>query len=206
MSKIKILIGFALMLAALAVSAAPAAAQFASNNGTSENKAKPAGKALATSVLTITGGTLECEAANAKIDSWQILDTKLAKTTKGPNENVTISCPNGKAKVGIFTVAASLEPCTLRVNQPNAGEKTGLTGSVVSECVVKIPAASCEVKVGTTNNQGLKTVTADKNGSGNTELKANVTGITDNTNCIGTTSGNNATFVTTAELVEQKVV
>ncbi len=141
MIKVKVLAVFAAMIGVLAVSAAPAFAEFKSNSSATTG----AGKSGAI-VLEGGGATLECTSAEGE---WAILATPGgAPATQGANMQIKTSKWNGcTAKSSIIKgVAAVVKPCVLELKQA-AGE-TKAKGSTVTECTVEVKVlGTCTIKV-----------------------------------------------------------
>jgi hypothetical protein len=128
MMKAKLLAVFAAMIAVLAVSAAPAFAEFESNNG----KATGAGKSGPV-VLEGGGATLECSSAEG---TGTILKQGV-ESTKGTVLALNTTTWNGcKAKSKeIKEVTPKVKACTLKLTQ--AAGNNQAKGSVGTECTVE---------------------------------------------------------------------
>lgn len=200
MIRAKLLAIFAGMIATLAVSAAPAFAEFEST------QTKGAGKS-GTVVLEGGGATLECTSAEGE---WKIRtagkieeqnQVKQTPTTRGPHLNLTIKKWNGcKAKTSsVKEVTAEVGECTLQLVQQEG--ETKAKGGVVSACTVKTkvlglpctittPAAKEQEKI----NFGLEKNALENSGS-NLITVAEDTGITtkpSGSGCLGVTETNEA--------------
>lgn len=147
---------FAAVLAACAASAAPAMAhEFVA----SQTKGAVQDKNIGNHVFETGGATVEC----TEETSVGAVQAKHATVSK---EAVLY----GNCK---FLGAAAT------VSQAKYEFKAEGTVAIENEITVKVPAVECEVKVGPTENQALKTITYNNNQqNGTIELKANVEGIT----------------------------
>jgi hypothetical protein len=151
MIKAKLVTVFSAIVAVLALSAAPAFAEFQSNSNSTAGFAK-------TGPLVIEGGgaTLECKSAEGE---WKIqtagnlkeheVGTKQVKALKGPQQYITFTkfaeckakskeIKEAKPKVGV---------CTLHLTQ-EAGSLTAL-GAIVSECFIETTVLFLTCKIST---------------------------------------------------------
>jgi hypothetical protein len=168
MIKAKLLVVFSTMIAVLAVSAAPAFAEFQSNTGVGHG----AGSSGAV-VLEGGGATLECTGAEGE---WKILSGG-KEATKGTSMQINTKKWNGcKAKSSIIKgVTANVKECTLELTQA-AGE-TKAKGSTVTECTVEVKVhGTCTIKV-PAGQTGLEKNVLENSGE-NLLTKAEDTGIT----------------------------
>jgi hypothetical protein len=124
MSKLKILIVFASALCAIAVSAAPASAEFESF------KEKTTGS-LKTGALNFEIG--ECGGGTGEWSITKVVEGKEVATTKGPKLNQSINFPECKIKADGKSFEASPINCELQVTE--AGEKAGTES--IKKCVIK---------------------------------------------------------------------
>jgi hypothetical protein len=173
MIKARLVVIFATMVSVLAVSAAPAFAEFSSRTGQTKGTGKSG-----PIVLEGGGATLECTSAEGE---WKIRgpgkiedngQTKQVPQLKGPHLNLTIAKWNAcKATTSqVKGVAAEVGECTLQlVQQP---QQLTAQGGVVSACTVKTkvlglgctittPAAKEQEKV----NFGLEKNVLENSGS-----------------------------------------
>jgi hypothetical protein len=165
MIKARMVAIFAAMVATLAVSAAPAFAEFESSSSSGNVKV---------GAITIEGGgaTLTCTGAEGK---WTILSGGKA-STKGTNEQLTFEKYSGckvKTSSGI-TATPEMFPCTLELSQ-KAGESKAI-GSIVGSCkvVTKVFFLTCTI---TATGSNLKENTLENVGA-NDVITANDGGIT----------------------------
>lgn len=203
MIKAKLVAVFSAMVAVLAISAAPALAEFQS--GSAETKGAAKSGEL---VLEGGGGTLSCTSTEGE---WTILSGGKA-ATKGNTLSLAIKKYTGckvKSKE-IKEVTPTVSECTLHLTQA-AGE-TKAKGSVASpgcSVVVKVLFFTCTLSVpaesGTTNKEIL-TNTLGNSGS-NLLITAEDTGITTEPKgtCLGitkTTEGKQKAVVTAVGVKE----
>jgi hypothetical protein len=181
MFKIKLLTGLAALVAAFAVTAAPASAWFESNSTKTTGRIKTFPET--TTFRTVTGGPpLECKrtGGEAPAGEWEILTQSGTPAKAGPNEKLTIS------KWGHCTGPASLPlkvKCSLLVSQPSKGS-TKATGGVQTGCEVVLENGGtnkCTITVSSQTNQGLKAITLAEGLSNEVEISSEVTGITSET-------------------------
>jgi hypothetical protein len=160
MTKIKALLGFTVLVALLAISAAPAFAQYSSTSTATSGKGS-AGK------TTFTTGTLAVTCVKSE-GEW-----KLAKNTENTAMNIFAAKWNEcKASLGN---SAKVKECEFQVKQPTKGVTTGLLGSVITGCT--ITALLCVITVEKAGNETLGSVSQENSGS-NLKAKVAVTGIT----------------------------
>jgi hypothetical protein len=150
MNKTKMFLGLAVMIGALAATTTSSFAWFRTTSSTLLLNAVP----LSAAVLEGGGGKIECP-----IETGLNIHVKIAKKV-GPkiyNQEESMEGPdlvihvlnwgkNCTAEAG-FKFAATVSPCLLHLQQQNKGQTTGLRGSLLTECVVKVPGAGCEIKV-----------------------------------------------------------
>ena len=175
MIRAKMLVVLAGMIATLAITAAPALAEFQSNSTASKGQVK-------VGTINIEGGgaTLTCTSAEG---TWTILSGGVA-STKGKNEQLAFEKYTGcttKSSI-IKNVAATVGACTLEIEQA-LGESKAI-GGIVGTCKVEVKVlGTCVI---TAEGKGLKEVNlADV--QVNDIITANVEGITSkpNANCLG---------------------
>jgi hypothetical protein len=203
MLKAKLVAVFSAMIAVLAISAAPALAEFQSA-GTETKGAGKSGEL----VLEGGGGTLTCATTEGE---WTILSGGVA-ATKGNTLALAIkkynTCKVKSSSIKEVT-PSSIKECTLRLTQA-AGE-TKAKGSVAAECtvVVKVLFLTCTLSVpaenGTTNKEILTNTLA--NSGANLIVTAADTGITTEPkgSCLGitkTTEGKQKATVTAVGVKE----
>jgi hypothetical protein len=151
MIKAKLVAVFSAMVAVLALSAAPALAEFQSNSNSTAGQAK-------TGRLVIEGGgaTLECQGSEGE---WKIQtagkflehekEGKQVKSLKGPQQYITfnkfIEC---KAKSSEFKeLKPKVGTCTLHLEQ--ALESSTATGAIVNECFIETTVLFLTCKIST---------------------------------------------------------
>jgi hypothetical protein len=187
MIKVKLVAIFAAVVAVLAVSAAPAFAEFESTNG----KASGAGKSGSV-VLEGGGATLECVSAEG---TGTILKQG-AESTKGTVLSLnTTTWKECKAKSSEFKeLKPKVKACTLHLTQ--AAQQKQAKGSVATECTIETTVLflTCtihvlpEKEVGNVNF-GLEKNELENGQNGNLIIKAEDTGVTTTTKgtCPGVT-------------------
>lgn len=198
MSRLKTLSVLAGIIAALAVSAAPASAWWESNSQANEGKGVVN---VSGEFVDVTGGgtaAVKCP-ANEIEATWSIQtkgeikvhnkEEKQLKTKAGPHLHFNVlkwgtMC---KAKIAETTAQAHVSPCELQLVQPQKGtESQTATAGVVTAC--RVEAANCTIIVppgmekqqGSNEgiNVGLKEVTLENvKGTGNQVDKVEVKGI-----------------------------
>lgn len=167
------------MIATLAVSAAPAFAEFESNSEATKGTGK--GGAV---VLEGGGAVLECTSAEGE---WEILSTAGgAPNKKGKFMQIKTNKWNGCLAKSSFikNAPAVVKPCVLELTQ-EAG-KTAAKGSTTTECTVVVKVlGTCEIKV-PAGQTGLEKNLLENSGS-NLNTIAEDTGITTKPNsaCLG---------------------
>jgi hypothetical protein len=166
MMRVKLLAIIAGMLATLAVTAAPAFAEFQSNSTSSKGQVK-------VGAITIEGGgaTLTCASAEG---TWTILSGGVA-STKGKNEQLFFEKYAGcKTKSSLIKEATPIvSPCTLEIEQA-AGENKA-TGGIVGTCKIEVKVlGTCTI---TAEGKGLKEILLE-NVQVNDLITANVGGLT----------------------------
>ncbi len=177
MSKLKALFGLTMMVSLLAISAAPAFAEFESK--TAEGK----GKAGATT-FTDEGATVTCESA---VGTWSIRkqDKLQGKVTKGGHLNIHVNASTAKpagwenCKTSIGSTA-EVSDCEFQAEQ-KAGEFT-VNGTIIKGCVVTSPG-NCRIKVPATSEKLGKTTLT--NVGTNLEAKLEVEGIPSEAESLG---------------------
>jgi hypothetical protein len=151
MIKAKLVAVFSAMIAVLALSAAPAFAEFQSNSNSTAGSAK-------TGALVIEGGgaSLECSSVEGE---WKIQtagkilehekEGKQVKSLKGPQQYITFNKFNGcKAKTSEFKeLKPKVGVCTLHLTQ-EAGSLTA-KGAIVSECFIETTVLFLTCKIST---------------------------------------------------------
>ncbi len=185
-TKMRLALGLvAAVVGIMAMSAAPAGAWFRSLN-----QAKTQGQVkLGVTTLATGGATVTCQNA---FGEWKIqtegnwweheVNGKQLKTIEGPHLYLQIKQWNNcKAEVSLLKTEAKVLACEFQLEQPNKLE-TKSTATVVSECVISIPAAKCQIGVPpgthTGGNEGLKEVKGETNKQAQSVLAtAAVTGI-----------------------------
>ncbi|HEY7830610.1 MAG TPA: hypothetical protein VIC06_08615 [Solirubrobacteraceae bacterium] len=168
MIKAKLVAVFSVMVAVLAVSAAPAFAEFQSNTGVGHGEGNSGAV-----VLEGGGATLECTSAEGE---WEILSGGV-EATKGTSMQIKSKKFNGcKAKSSIINgAAATVKACTFELKQ--AAGSTKAVGSTVTECTVEVKVlGTCTIKV-PGGQTGLEKNTLSNSGS-NLLTVAEDTGIT----------------------------
>jgi hypothetical protein len=181
-----------------AVSVAPAGAWFKALTAGATSGPGHAGS----TTFTDQGASVTCEKAEG---AWQIRSTgKVSERGSGPGQQLTKEGPHLDLIVSkwnnctAFTfINSTVSPCILQLEQPNKGQLTGLTGTVVTECIVTA-TGNCELKVAPeAANEHLKTITIENVG---TTVVANVavTGVTNTSRslgglgCVGVKTGKNS--------------
>jgi hypothetical protein len=188
MFKLKLLVGFAGLMTALVVLAAPAMAEFESTTGKSQGAIKTF-PTTTTFESVESGPAVTCKSTNGEgtkvaEGGWQIQVKSTtaqgkfftqAATLKGPHEQLKIT------KWGVCTgptgIAAAVE-CNLQV-ESNGTNSSG-TGSVYPPgCVVKIGtgANTCTITVQPDGNKELQGTTLE-NITGGVSIKASTKGVT----------------------------
>jgi hypothetical protein len=196
MIKAKLLAIIAGMIATLAVTAAPAFAEFQSAGSESKGKAK-------VGAITIEGGgaTLTCTGAEG---TWTILSGGKA-STKGTNEQLAFEKYSGcKVKTSQITATPTVFPCTLELTQ--AAGKNKAVGSIVGSCKIetKVLFLTCTI---TATGSNLVENTLENVGA-NDVITANDGGITSKPagSCPGVKETNTATEKAVATAEGQKWV
>ncbi len=188
MIKAKLLAVFAATIAVLAVSAAPAFAEFESKNG----KASGAGKS-GPIVLEGGGATLECASAEGTGTILKQGAESLKGTVLSLNTAIWNEC-KAKSKE-IKEAKPKVKACTLKLSQPAGNNQA--KGSVATPCtiVVTVLFFTCtitvvEEKATTGTNFGLEANHLENSGN-NLIIKAEDSGITTETKgtCLGITGG-----------------
>jgi hypothetical protein len=203
MIKAKLVAAFSAIVAVLAISAAPALAEFQSAGAETKGSGK-SGEL----VLEGGGGTLTCASTEGE---WTILSGGKA-ATKGTDLSLAIKKFNSckvKSKEIKEATPSSIKECTLRLTQ-KAGEATA-KGSVTNECtvVVKILFFTCTLSVPAANGTTNKEILTNKlaNSGSNLIITAEDTGITTEPKgtCLGitkTTEGKQKATVTAVGVKE----
>lgn len=169
MTRIKAVVGLAVMVGVLAVSVAPAAAFFESNLKTNSGS----GSAGSTT-FTAKGIPITCVSA---VGTWTIVNSKTQVETKQATHQlvkVAAKEEGWKKCTGPLGVGAEVSAFTFQIKQPNKGQTSGLTAQILSKGTVK--AAGCTIEFGETGNQELKEVSGTNSGT-NLNATANITGI-----------------------------
>lgn len=145
--KAKTLIGFAMMMVALFISAAPALAQFTGTSGKGE-AAEPG---------TFEGGGGKVKCASAKSEAIKVTATEANLGATKWNKCTT--------EVGIFKLEATVTCNGLTLEQPNKeGTENGkATGKNTEACIIK--AVGCEITVPVAENQKLGKTALKKEGT-----------------------------------------
>ena len=195
MGKIRALLGLTVMVALLAISAAPAFAEFESTTATVFKGQSTAGKTLFTYVKG--GLTVTCESAG---DWWSVRkgpkNTEQIEVRRGEHLNILVEASEKgehgwkKCKASLGN-AAKVSACEFQIHQ-KVGELLNVKGDVITGCTIE--ALLCTIKVpgtgtnetGTENFQLGKT-TLETSGT-NLKAKVEVTGITAtaNSGCLTT--------------------
>jgi hypothetical protein len=182
MFRAKLLAVIAGMLATLAVTAAPAFAEFESGSTATKGTVK-------VGTITIEGGgaTLTCTSAEG---TWTILSGGVA-SKKGTNEQLDFEKYTGcKVKTSLVTATPTMFACTLELEQA-AGSKTAI-GAIVGSCKTEVKVlGTCTI---TAEGKGLKENTLENVGANNV-ITANDAGITTKpkgSGCIGVKETTNA--------------
>jgi hypothetical protein len=229
MSKTRTLFALLAAAASLLALSASAYAQFERTNGTSgESNVKPAGKALTTIKLAVSGASFECTTANFEILGWKIQEPNeksgkvfaQKQVPKGPDEVVHFRCLKGVLKsTSLGEHLVELTQCFMHVQQPaglkSPEEKLAATTTIIGPsegCNFKIPAAFCELKLalGVEGSPGknfnLSGISDLNAASGNTMFSVIMGGIEYTSNCLGVESPGKITLEGELELFGQKVV
>ena len=165
MIRAKMLAVLAGMIATLAITAAPALAEFQSNSSSTNGQVK-------VGAITIEGGgaTLTCTSAEG---TWTIYSGAVP-ATKGTQEKLAFEKYVGctvKSSL-IKGVSAIVSPCSLDTEQAAGSNKA--IGSIVGTCKVEVKViGTCTI---TAEGSGLKEVTLE-NVQANDIITANVEGI-----------------------------
>ncbi len=161
--KAKTLTGFAMMMAALFISAAPALAQFTGTTGK--------GEAAVPGTFEGGGGKVKCASAKSE---------KISTTAKTMNLGPTTwnTCTT---EVGIFKLSATVtcNGLTLEQGAKEGTENGKATGKNTEACIIK--AAGCEITVPTAGNQNLGKTALKKEGEAINAV-VETTGITQTVN------------------------
>jgi hypothetical protein len=186
MIRVKLLAVLAGMIATLAVSAAPAFAEFESLSA----KVKGLGQS-GPAVLEGGGATLECASTQGE---WTIFSGPGGKeATKGTVMRLTINTWNGCTAKSTFAkgVKANVKECTLELEQA-AGSNTA-KGSTVTECTVEVKVLGTCIISTPGGQKGLVTNTLTNVGQ-NLEILAEDSGITTEPkgSCFGISKTTNA--------------
>jgi hypothetical protein len=184
-SKAKLFLGLAVIVGMLAVSVAPAGAWFKALTAGATSGPFHAG------VVTFTnqGATSTCEKLEG---AWQIRTSgKISERGAGPGQQLTKEGPHLDVIISKWNkctsfgfVGATISPCVLQIEQPNKGQTTALTLSVVTACTSVAPG-NCELIIAPeAANEHLKTISIENSG---VNLKANVsvTGVTSTSRSLG---------------------
>ena len=199
MLKLKMLVGFAVVLGALMATAAPALALFQSlptKAQTTSGKVTiiNAGTLTANDTKGASQGTVKCPAAGVTSE-WKIRSTgKLTEETKGPNQQPTKRGPHLQFQVkwentvnGCVTTALGMEfatdvaECQIQLHQP-AGVLLNVPADIVSDCVIKVPNLNCTSTIAAANEatgENFQLTKANLNNKAeNVLVKGDVTGLT----------------------------
>ncbi len=197
MMRVKLLAVIAGMLAMLAVTAAPAFAEFQSNSSAVKGQVK-------VGAITIEGGgaTLTCTSAEG---TWTIFSGTVP-ATKGKQEKLFFEKYAGcKTKSSLIKEATPIvAPCSLDIEQA-AGESKAI-GSIVGICKIEVKVlGTCTI---TAEGKNLKEVTLENIQEVNDLITANVTGITSKPSsaCLGVKETNEAKEKAVATTFGQKWV
>jgi hypothetical protein len=165
MTKIKALFGLTMLVALLAISAAPALAQFESTTGKTIGTGTAGKSTFTTGTLSVT-----CEKAEGE---WKIRLGKEQKEAKlGEHLNTLVTKWN-KCKNNVFG-GATVKSCEYQQEQPTKGITTNILISVITACEVK--ALGCTITIPAEGNKGLGKTTQITSGT-NLIGKYEVTGI-----------------------------
>lgn len=177
-TKVRMFLGIAVAVGIMTASAAPAFATFATNNGTSKGSAK----ALTEALFEGGGGVIKCPAAGF-VAEWtnQAAGTvgNQSPANNGPHNAILIKWPaNCTAEVGLITATPVIKECKVQLAQ--AAGSFSPTGSVETECVIKVSV--CEVKVPVANettgsNFNLASTTLANSGK-NLKIVSAINGVT----------------------------
>jgi hypothetical protein len=177
MSKIKALLGFAIMAGLLAaITASSASALVSSGNGT----AKGQGKAKVT-VFTDVGEKVECKEA---VGTWKLtkgaIGSEVEQVKGAENVDLHVNASNGTPKGWIGCTSTigtpTISECELQVKQTAKGQTKAL-GSVIKGCTVKI-SGLCTLEVNPEKaNEGLKEILNENIKPESLLSKVNVVGI-----------------------------
>jgi hypothetical protein len=154
MTKLKLIVGLAAILVAMAISAAPASAWFKSLNKGTQGQVKITG--ITVKVGGSEGYRVICE---AKKGEWRLQSKgkfeerqkkgNQEKTTEGPHLYLQIKeWTNCTGTLGLHTELEGIvaKACEFQLEQPEKTVSKG-TITIVTECVYKIAKPECEIKI-----------------------------------------------------------
>jgi hypothetical protein len=185
MSKARVCFGLAVIVGMFVVSVAPASAWFKALTAGARSGTHHAGVAT----VTIQGSSVTCEKLEG---AWQIRTTgKVGERSTGPGQQLTKEGPHEELIVSKWNkctafgfVGATVSPCIIQLEQPNKGQTTGFTLSVVLECKV-VATGNCELKIAPeAANEHLKSVSGENSGPNVKDVLAG-TGITSTSTSLG---------------------
>jgi hypothetical protein len=175
------LLGLIAVMSALAVSAAPASAEFGSLIKLAHGQAK----ALSAIVIADGGTAIECPAGGSEIE-WKIQEKgeigKQKEAVEGPHLSLGIKWPSKgcvlKSETLKEKVAVTISECALQLVQ--TGTETSSLGAVEKACIAK--SSPCEITIPAANeksseNFALKNNTLQDKGP-DLEVNAADTGVT----------------------------
>jgi hypothetical protein len=178
MNRTRLIFGLTAMLTIFAITTATASAKFVGVGGATSGASQL--KTNTGAVFTVNGTSAPLVSSKAP-DTWRIQDTKSEQrvTKEGDHLDVTSTFEEVHAipPTGAPVPATINNPIELQIVQKG----TTFTARVSKEAIIKVPVsetAACTVKIGVKGNEELSTVTAKTVETKNTEVNANVTGIT----------------------------
>jgi hypothetical protein len=178
MNRTKLIFGLTAMLTIFAITTTTASAKFVGVGGATTG---------ASQLKTNTGAVFTINAVSAPLvsskapDTWRIQDSKSEQrvTKEGDHLDLNILFEE------VHAVPPSGAPVPVTINNPIeyqiVQKGTKFTARVSKEAILKIPVsetAACTIKIGVKGNEELNSVTARTVETKNTEVIANITGIT----------------------------
>jgi hypothetical protein len=184
----KMLFGLAMMVGILAVSAAPAAAQWETTNGGQIKGPAHAGNGA----FEGGGGTVSCESAQGIWKASLPQKTQQSKLISSIKLHVTRW---NTCKTAPFGTTAAISQCEFELKQPQKGEQI-IVGSLLSpHCTVEADTVFfgiCVITFQSQNNQNLGKISLSNSGANQID-KVEITGITTTVNKNCETGGIKAT-------------
>jgi hypothetical protein len=154
MTKFKALFGLTMLVALLAISAAPASAWFESTSTKTSGTATVGKTTFTTGTLSVT-----CEKAEGE---WKIrLKTTQIEAKVGEHKNVLVKKWNN-CKDNFFGTA-TVKECEFQAVQVSKGFTTNLTGSIVTGC--EITSLGCIISLPSKGNESFGKITEENSGS-----------------------------------------